>query len=1047
MADIKLRTKEELLLTDYNYYIFFKISPTEKDVAKIEKAILMERNKWTQGLPIQRRYKELYADVENVMIKDLSFDSSTGTYSKTGARAAELLAAKNLKLKSAVDLIVSMCQNKGRLYKSELLQITSSEKIQWFTISELEDAVSYLFKQGIKYIDDTQSVIDFRKYKEVERYLITVKKSSLYDVLGCDNGSTIAQLADAVTKVYANLKNKTTPEGTATDKLLGIAKIIFKTEESKTKYDNYLAIKESVWDQLELRQSHGIKEISMDEFLSYAETIKAALKMNIDQVELHLAAGLKEFKIIVVGSEETETKDENGDVIDLEICPYPECGKAYRVYHGKAQKSCPHCGKPLEIVCWNCGGKMPYTSKNKTCPSCHSTIQSKALFESRMADVDKILRQPVASVIDLQSSLANLINAVPNYKSSPNGYAAKKIGEYERVIADKIKEEETTGENYRRDVKKIQALINSRFYLQAHNAALNLRKNYGTYNAASTNGLISDIEKVLSQAQSHVQNAKTYVAQNNESMVISYAAKALDICADYNEARLLLQKYPPKAPKAIRQTISDGNVVRIDWDKSESQNMTTYTVVKKVGSKPTSPSDGTVLDSNLTINFYEDQNVVSATPYYYGVFAERCGVQSGVVVTSVPAIVFLDVTGVQQELVEGKISVKWDCPHNVKSIEVWKKEGPIAPTGIGDGVQLNTDGLKGFVDTQCAYENSYLIICTYEANGIKKYSRGVRRTLKQYEALQKIENPKIEQLVTGEFILTHEGSTNQKIKMICSKERISCRFDTVMQMMNFNSICKNCVSISHRYDAEQNIEFSLPEGQIYWVYPMVYNEQLFMLSKPFLLNNITGIRNITYTEEQGTVLIKGVLHNDTKNIIVKISNNEFPKTADGPEEKFVVSKERFISDGGISIKLKTNTINYISLFVELEKDGTKTITKASRVGDQPIDYREKVVVYHALSYKISTKGSFAVTVEFSSNVPVELPKLCLVKGHPRPMTKGSGELVDTIEPIKLEKGWFSKKYTGKAKIMTTGCPLNTKFVVFMYDESVKYVQLKEVKSI
>ena len=167
MADIKLRTKEELLLTDYNYYIFFKISPTEKDVAKIEKAILMERNKWTQGLPIQRRYKELYADVENVMIKDLSFDSSTGTYSKTGARAAELLAAKNLKLKSAVDLIVSMCQNKGRLYKSELLQITSSEKIQWFTISELEDAVSYLFKQGIKYIDDTHEkvyssfVIDF----------------------------------------------------------------------------------------------------------------------------------------------------------------------------------------------------------------------------------------------------------------------------------------------------------------------------------------------------------------------------------------------------------------------------------------------------------------------------------------------------------------------------------------------------------------------------------------------------------------------------------------------------------------------------------------------------------------------------------------------------------------------------------------------------------------------------------------------------------------------------------------------------------------------
>lgn len=1047
MADIKLRTKDELLLPDYNYYIFFKISPTEKDVAKIEKTILMERNKWTQGLPIQRRYKELYDDVESVMIKDIGYDASTGSYSKNGARAAELSAAKSLKLKSAVDLVVSMCQNKGRLYKSELLQITSSEKIQWFTIADLENAVNYLFKQGIKYIDDTQSVIDFRKYKEVEKYLITVKKNSLYEVLGCDNKSSITQLADAVTTVYANLKNKTTPEGTATDKLLGIAKIIFKNEESKAKYDDYLAIKESVWDQLELRQSHGIKEISMDEFLSYAEIIKATLKIDIDKVELHLAAGLKEFKIIVVGSEETETKDENGDIIDLEICPYPECGKAYRVYHGTTQKSCPHCGKPLEIVCWNCGGKMPYTSKNKTCPTCHSTIQSKGLFESRMADIEKILRQPVASVIDLQSSLANLINAVPNYKASPNGYAAKKIGEYERVIADKIKEEETIGENYRKDVKKIQVLINSRYYLQAHNAVLNLRNSYGTYNAASTNGLICDIEKVLSQAQSHLNNAKAYVAQNNEGMVISSAAKALDICADYNEARLLLQKYPPKAPKTIRQSISDGNVVRIEWDKSDSANMTTYTIVKKVGSKPTSPSDGTVLDSNLTITFYEDQNIVSATPYYYGVFAERCGVQSNVVVTTVPIIVFLDVTDVQQEIVEEKISVKWECPHNVKAIEIWKKEGPIAPTGIGDGVQLRTDGLKGFIDTQCTYENSYLIVCVYESNGIKKYSRGIRRTLKQYEAIHKIDNPKIEQHLTGEFVFTYESDANQKVKLICSKERIACQFDTVMQMMNYNSICKNCTSINHHYDSEQNIEFSLPEGQIYWVYPMVYNEQLFMLAKPFLLNNITGIRNITCTEEQGTVLIKGILHSDAKNIIVKIGNSDFPKTVDGPEEKFVVSKEHFINDGGVSIKLKTNTINYICLFIELEKDGTKTITRACRVGDKPIDYREKVVVYHALSYKISTKGNFTVTIEFSSNDPVELPKLCLVKGHPRPMTKGAGELVDTIEPMKLGKGWLSKKYTGKVKIITTGCPLNTKFVVFMYDESTKHIQLKEVRSI
>ena len=302
MADLKLRTAEELVLADYNYYIFFKIEPNEKDVEKIRNTINLERNKWTQGQPIQRRYKELYPDVENVMINDVGYDAAKGTYSVSGARQKELDNAKKLKLNAALRLIVSMAENKGRIYKSELLQMVSAEKIQWFTLADLEAEVKALSSQGVKYIDDSQTVIDFRKYKEVEKYLVTAKKTSLYDAIGCTKDSSVKEIADAKNKVYANLKNKTTPEGTAMDKLLGIVSIIFKTEDSKIKYDEYLAVKKDVWDQMELRQQHGIKEISLDEFLSYAEKMKAILGKNIDEVELLLAAGLKEYKIIVVGS-------------------------------------------------------------------------------------------------------------------------------------------------------------------------------------------------------------------------------------------------------------------------------------------------------------------------------------------------------------------------------------------------------------------------------------------------------------------------------------------------------------------------------------------------------------------------------------------------------------------------------------------------------------------------------------------------------------------------------------------------------------------------
>lgn len=1043
MADIKLRTREELLLPDYNYYIFFKIEPNEKDVDKIEKSILLERNKWTQGQPIQRRYKELYPDVESVMIKDLGYDPKTNSYSISGARSLELANAKRIKLSEAVRLVTSMANNKGRLYKSELIQIVSAEKIQWFTIADLENEIKDLTKQGIRYIDDTQSVIDFRKYKEVEKYLITVKKENLYDVIEGKPNNSVADLAKCISTVYSNLKNKTTPEGTATDKLLGIAKIIFKTEDTKNQYNNYLAIKKDVWDELELRQSHGIKEITLDEFLAYAEKMKAILSMDIDQVELQLAAGLKEFKIIVVGT--GDAKDENGDVIDLEICPYPECGKAYRVYKDKDIKSCPHCGKALEIICWNCGGKMPYTTKNKTCSSCGCTFQSKTLFEARLNDVEKIVRLPSCSIVDLRSALTNLKNVVPNYQSNTSSFAYKKIDEYEKLIAQKIKEEETTGASYKSDVEKIQEQMALKNYQQALNLASSLKRNYTTYNVANTTSLINDINKVLGLAQAQVQQAKVYLAQKREDQVIACAAKALDICADYSEARQILP--PPETPSNVRLNVTGNNTVRIEWIKNGNQNLTTYTIIKKVGSKPTSVKDGTIIESNLTINFYEDANVISATPYYYAVFAERCEKTSGLAISNGTVQVFLDVQNIHQEVVTDSICVKWDVPHNVKAIEIWKKEGSVAPSNSGDGTKIVPKSLDGFTDTSVGGECSYLILCQYECAGIIKYSQGIRRVFKKYEQLQKLERVSILPQPTGEFLLKCESNQQCKLSVVYSKERLTCRTDTVLQMLEFNKLCKNTAIANVTNDFEQNMVFSLPQNQVVWAYPMVSNEQLFILSSPFLLNTINGIKNVSFTESKGTVVITGVLDSNVKNVVVKVSNKAFPADINDDGDKLLISKEHFESDGGAVIKLKANTLNYISVFTEIEQNGKATYTRAMPISDEPIGTLQKKVVQYSIEYTVSPTKKFDVILKFSADEEVEVPRLCIMKGSPRPMDKSSGELVEKVGPINLKKQFFQKCYVGKISLTVPPDSLRMKFVAFIDDDAKKHIQLKEVKKI
>ena len=305
MGDVKIRTREELLLPEFNYYIFFKISPDEKSLEEIKKCLLAVRNKWTQGLPIQRRYMELWSDVENVMINNIGFDSVINCYAIDNARELELENAKKIKLGRASKLIQIMAK-RGVLFKSELLKMASAEKNQWFTVYDLEMKIKSFIEQGVLYIDDTQPVIDiidFRKYKHAERDLMIAKKGNLYDVIGGTPADSIEDLSRYISATYANLRgnlrNQTTPEGNATSKLLGIAKIIFDTEESKSKYDDFLKVKDSVFDELELRQDLGIHEIDICEFLIYTQIIKERLGLNNEKAAIYLGAALKEYKIVI----------------------------------------------------------------------------------------------------------------------------------------------------------------------------------------------------------------------------------------------------------------------------------------------------------------------------------------------------------------------------------------------------------------------------------------------------------------------------------------------------------------------------------------------------------------------------------------------------------------------------------------------------------------------------------------------------------------------------------------------------------------------------
>jgi hypothetical protein len=818
-----LRTPDELNNPDYNYYFAYVIDPAEKDTKKIEAAMAQRKNSFTQGTVVQRRLKDLYSEAVRIMTDKTLMDE-------------EYKAAKKFKLETAEKAIVAIVRGRGAIYKSDLIKIADASG-KWLTTDEIENKITYLLQQGAKLVDDTKRSLDFLTYDKIEKFLKTIGKRNLYDFLGTPQNAPVSALQGAVTTAYNTVSGKTDPKSTATNGVCGESKKIFKDNNSKIYYDVYLATKD-IWDEFALRRSTGISEMELKEFLAYSEKAKNALKAlnitDVDYIEVLLAEGLNYFRIAVAGGEERG--------IDLEDCPY--CGMAYA--NNNNPKECPHCHNPLEIVCWNCGGKAPYTVKRNICPSCGAAKEHSARFEVIVKKIDNLLIQPDVSITDIQTELNNLRNLLPDYNKVTSSKLAKKATEYQERVDKKNREEETVGKAYKEEYEKIQELVNLKKYISASESVIKLKNKFPAYNASKTDAFSAAISSVVSKVKQHADKAKTFTAQNNEEAAVSEIAAALDLSTDYIEANQIISKFPPKAPESVNAQIKDNSAL-VTWVQNKPQKLAAYNVIRKNGSRPTSITDGAVVATELTINFFEDKTIVSDTPYYYAVFSSRLGINSPVVCATIPVITYFDVSNILQEIVSGKIAVKWETPLNVSEVEVIRKKGLIPPNGLEDGQKVPVKGNKSFEDGD--YDkagNSYIFVCVYKNDKGIIRSKGVSRTFKAFEELKPLSNVKIEQNSTTSFTITCDKAESGKRGIYYGAQEINCKFGSTLQIAEFKNIYKGLNEANLLVSDGNTATFVLPPDKAYYVYPIICNEQLLIASEPVLLNTMIGVSQITH---------------------------------------------------------------------------------------------------------------------------------------------------------------------------------------------------------
>lgn len=580
-----------------------------------------------------------------------------------------------------------------------------------------------------------------------------------------------------------------------------------------------------------------------------------------------------------------------------------------------------------------------------------------------------------------------------------------------------------------------------KFYQTALCKARELLKIFSNYNVAETNKLISDISVFVIKAEEETVKAKQYMSQDDEKAAINAAAKAIDICNDYIEAKRIMQKYPPKPVVSVSTSIKDGRV-KIEWVDNLKQDFVTYTVIKKVGLPPSSCNDGSIVEKGITLNFAEDSSVVSATPYYYAVFSERYDVSSNITSTHEVAVVYADVKNVQQEIVTDGVKVTWVPPSNVKSIEVWKNTGTVAPSHIGEGTKIECSQ-NHFYDKNSEGTNSYTIICKYIVEGKTFFSSGINLVCRPYQKTTPLKDIEYQRIGDARYSMRCNLDYSGKISIYVSEKTLVVPIDTVLRYIDFNSICKGMTLIDSSIGSKEEILFSLEKGKIYQVYAVVNTEQLFVISSPFLANEIKGIQ-CTHSVEKGICYISGQIHPKVSSVVAVVSSDGYVEEFKNGVEKFVLSKEELATKGKVGIKLKNNSISYISLFCEFNDGEHISYSHAVKL-EPPIECRNTVTVRYKIEYNISTSKPFKLKVIFEANEPITIPPMIILQGTPRPpLDKNSGKLTERLPKLTLKKRIFSKKYTGEHIITVAPAATSTKYRMFPSDDIPEYINLKQV---
>lgn len=523
-------------------------------------------------------------------------------------------------------------------------------------------------------------LLDPTLFKSITDRLQSVQKKSLYHVLNLPDSTATPILYQAAQDLYTTNvhKQQKTAEVTALIELAGLASDVFKSDETRKKYDE------------------SLRRASLDALLKDLDAIMARSNDKLvqpGQVQLFLEnaqkAGWGQQKALERLNEHIQQRKWSmlGTIAESVRC------RKCNTINPKNQKRCSNCGQPLAIDCPECDQLVPIEAN--ACGNCGFPVGNRLYVDQELEEVARLLQ------ISSYKRAREILNKVAAaWKPTKPDEYARKIHEYQSAL----KSQEEATERERQEVtQRLETLTRQKRY-HAARQYLTLKGSALPDRAARQ----KVIDEKITLAQDTIRRALKADVPQNDKMADYEQAK--EYCADHPELPLLQKTIVLSPPGNLEARIREG-VVSLEWRPSNTRaSSLVYSIVRKKRAQPNSLDDqeGKVIDTVPGFT-YEDTHPEAGVPLYYAVYT-KCDqmVSPQPARLAQPVLLTQEVSTLATHVDDQQVTLSWEPPQYAHSIVILRNDQAM-PTSIQDGVRIAEcpPGRKNFIDRNVQNEHTY----------------------------------------------------------------------------------------------------------------------------------------------------------------------------------------------------------------------------------------------------------------------------------------------------------------------------------------------------